>query len=57
MDTNNGRRDFLKLGAGLGAAMALGETRLGAEGLEGGPGSAIGRPIELVRVGFVGVGV
>src|SRR3954449_8205058 len=46
MDTKNRRRDFLKLGAGLGAAAAL-----------GGAASAGAKPIESVRVGFVGVGV
>src|ERR671932_2899625 len=41
MDTKNGRRDFLRVGAGLRAAMAVGGAK----------------PIESVRVGFVGVGV
>lgn len=57
MDTKNGRRDFLKFGAGLGAATALGETRLTAEEPGGDPAPATAKPIELVRVGFVGVGV
>src|SRR4051794_36343879 len=57
MDTKNGRRDFLKLGAGLGAA-ALGATRpASGELVEGDPGPAGPKPIALVRVGFVGVGV
>src|SRR3954465_6447375 len=46
MDTKKGRRDFLRLGAGLGAAAAM-----------GGAASAGVKPIESVRVGFVGVGV
>src|SRR4051794_33666656 len=46
MDTKNRRRDFLRLGAGLGAAAALGGTVSGGA-----------KPIETVRVGFVGVGV
>ena len=57
MDTKNGRRDFLKLGAGLGAA-ALGGTKLASgEFVQGDPGAAGSKPIALVRVGFVGVGV
>jgi hypothetical protein len=57
MDTKNGRRDFLKLGAGLGSA-ALGGTRLASGELaKGDPGPAGAKPISTVRVGFVGVGV
>src|SRR5579884_2139482 len=58
MDTKKDRRDFLKVGAGLGAAAALHGTRLTAEELaEGGERPADAKPIKLVRVGFVGVGV
>jgi predicted dehydrogenase len=58
MDTKKDRRDFLRLGAGLGVVAALGETSLTAEqSAEGGPERATGKPIKMVRVGFVGVGV
>ncbi len=58
MDKKNGRRDFLKSGAGLGAAAALSGTSLVAEELvEGDSKAAKAKPINLVRVGFVGVGV
>ena len=57
MDTKNGRRDFLRHGAGLGAAVALGGTRLAAREPEGAAEPAGDRPIDPVRVGFVGVGV
>lgn len=58
MKAKNGRRDFLKLGTGLGAAVTLGGTRLMAqESLESGAGSGSAKPIDVVRVGFVGVGV
>jgi hypothetical protein len=57
MDTMNGRRDFLRLGAGLGAAVALGSTRLAAREPEGATEPAGAKPIDSVRVGFVGVGV
>ena len=52
------RRDFLKLSAGLGAAATLGATRLTAQdSAAGGPASAGAKPMAVVRVGFVGVGV
>src|SRR4051812_35126197 len=58
MDTKDGRRDFLRLGAGLGAAAALGGARRTAGGLvEADPPSGGAKPIATVRVGFVGVGV
>src|SRR4051794_5981169 len=58
MDTKNGRRDFLKLVAGAGAAATLGGTSRTAGGsVVGEPASGGARPIESVRVGFVGVGV
>ena len=60
MDTNPGRRDFLKLGAGLGAAATFTGAGLSARGsLESAAESASAspKPIDTVRVGFVGVGV
>ena len=58
MDTKSGRRDFLRLGAGIGAAMSLGGARRTAGGsVAGEPAAGAGGPIESVRVGFVGVGV
>jgi Oxidoreductase family, NAD-binding Rossmann fold len=58
MDTKSGRRDFLRLGAGLGAAVALGGAgRVAGESVVGEPASGGAKPIETVRVGFVGVGV
>ena len=58
MDTKSGRRDFLRLGAGLGAAVALSGTgRPAGESFVGEPASGRATPIEIVRVGFVGVGV
>ena len=58
MEKENSRRDFLKLGAGLGAAVTLSGTRLMAqEAVENGTALASAKPIDLVRVGFVGVGV
>lgn len=58
MNTKNGRRDFLKLGAGLGAVVALGGARRSAGGsVMSEPASGVAKPIESVRVGFVGVGV
>jgi hypothetical protein len=58
MDTENGRRDFLKLGAGLGAGAALGGAiRTAGASAAGEPAPGDARPIETVRVGFVGVGV
>src|SRR4051812_41227677 len=58
MDMNSGRRDFLRLGAGLGAAVALGGDGRTAGGLVAGELASVGaKPIESVRVGFVGVGV
>src|SRR5690348_11679106 len=58
MDTRNGRRDFLRRGAGLGATAALGgavRRTAGSAAVES--AAAPARPIETVRVGFVGVGV
>src|SRR3954453_21935470 len=58
MDAKSGRRDFLRLGAGLGAAAALhGAGRPSGGSVAGDPASSGARPIETVRVGFVGVGV
>ena len=58
METKSDRRDFLKRGAGLGAALTLSGTWLAAdESAEQGAAPASARPIDLVRVGFVGVGV
>ncbi len=58
METKSGRRDFLRLGAGLGATAALGGAGPTAEGSAAGvPPAAAARPIATVRVGFVGVGV
>jgi predicted dehydrogenase len=58
MDRKGGRRDFLRLGAGLGAAAALGEAgRAAGPAVADEPAPARARPIETVRVGFVGVGV
>ena len=56
--SNQSRRDFLKLSAGLGAAATLGGTRLMAQNpVASGPASASAKPMAVVRVGFVGVGV
>ncbi|MGE3819138.1 MAG: Gfo/Idh/MocA family protein [Isosphaeraceae bacterium] len=49
METRGDRREFLKLGAGLGAAVTMRGT-----GLLAGETS---KPLDTVRVGFVGVGV
>jgi hypothetical protein len=58
VDAKNGRRDFLKRCVGLGAAAALGGATRRAEGAaERDSGRTGARPIGLVRVGFVGVGV
>src|SRR3954447_9417678 len=59
MDTKSGRRDFLRLGTGLGAAGALssGAGPAAGKSSEGEPASGGAKPIETVRVGFVGVGV
>jgi hypothetical protein len=57
MDTENRRRDFLKLGAGLGAAALGGKRPVSAELVKGDPWPTGAKPIALVRVGFVGVGV
>lgn len=58
MDTKDGRRDFLKLGAGLGAAAALAAAgRAPGGSVAGEPASGGAKPIETVRVGFVGIGV
>jgi hypothetical protein len=58
MDTKSGRRDFLRLGAGLGAAAALGGASPPAgPSAAGEPAAGGAGPIETVRVGFVGVGV
>src|SRR5947209_1372873 len=58
MDTKSGRRDILRLGAGLGAAAVLGGAgRTGGESVVGEPPVGGSKPIESVRVGFVGVGV
>ena len=58
METDNSRRDFLKRGASLGAAVTVGVTNLTAQRPgERGTASASAKPIDLVRVGFVGVGV
>lgn len=58
MGTKSGRRDFLRLGAGLGAAAAMGGPgRAAGESVAGEPAAGGARPIETVRVGFVGVGV
>ena len=52
------RRDFLKLSAGLGAAATLGGARLMAQNSPAdGPAPTTAKPIPVVRVGFVGVGV
>jgi len=52
------RRDFLKLSAGLGAAATLGGAGLMAQNpVTGGPASASAKPMAVIRVGFVGVGV
>ena len=52
------RRQFLKLSAGLGAAATLGGARLMAQNSPaGGPVPTTAKPIPVVRVGFVGVGV
>jgi len=58
MDMQDSRRDFLKLGAGLGAAVTLGGARLLAqEAVKSDIAAANSKPNHLVRVGFVGVGV
>ena len=58
MNAKKDRRDFLRLGAGLGAAAALGEARRAAGGSAAREPESRGvKPIETVRVGFVGVGV
>src|SRR3954464_883852 len=57
MDTTSRRRDFLTLGAGLGAAVALGGAGRAAGGSAAGEPAGGAKPIETVRVGFVGVGV
>ena len=58
METENTRRDFLKRGAGLGAAATLVVTDLLAQEPPGGAAAPTGaKRIEVVRVGFVGVGV
>ena len=55
MDTGNNRRDFLKHGTSLGAAVTVGVAKLAAQKSDG-KAPAGAKPIELVRVGFVGVG-
>jgi Oxidoreductase family, NAD-binding Rossmann fold len=58
MDTKSDRRNFLRFGAGLGTAATLGGARWTAgESVVGEPASGEAKPIETVRVGFVGVGV
>src|SRR4051812_30044183 len=58
METKNGRRDFLKLGAGLGAAAAIGAAGSApGRAAEDEPKVGGAKPIETVRVGFVGVGI
>ena len=58
MDTMSGRRDVLRFGAGLGAAVALGGAgRTDGEWAAGEPASGGPKPIETVRVGFVGIGL
>ena len=50
--------DFLKLSAGFEVAATLGGARLMAQNSPaGGPAPTSAKPIPLVRVGFVGVGV
>jgi len=52
------RRDFLKLSAGFGAAATLGGAGLMAQNpVAGGPAWWSAKPMAVVRVGFVGVGV
>lgn len=58
MNPKSGRRDFLRLGAGLGATAAMGGAGRATAGMAAGePAATAARPIETVRVGFVGVGL
>ncbi len=57
MDTTSRRRDFLRLGVGLGAAASLGGVGQAGPGSAAGQQAAAAKPIETVRVGFVGVGL
>jgi len=56
MKQNNRRRDFLKIGAGLGATLALGNSA-GSAMLATAKPDGIAKPMDIVRVGFVGAGV
>lgn len=58
MASEYGRRDFLKLGATLGAGLALGGISIPGctSWLEGKPAGMKAAPIDNVRIGFVGVG-
>ncbi len=58
MDSKNSRRDFLKLSAGFGAAATIGRTGSMSIGMASSGKVATGvKPMAVVRVGFVGVGV
>ncbi len=57
MDIEYGRRDFLKLGATVGAGLAFGGIISGcSQQLRGKPPILQAAPIETIRIGFVGVG-
>ena len=58
MGTEYDRRDFLKLGATVGAGLVLGGVGFpgGSARAQGAPGPIKADPIDPVRIGFVGVG-
>jgi len=58
MGTEYDRRDFLKLGASVGAGLVLGGVGFpgGSARAQGAPGPIKADPIDPVRIGFVGVG-